>query len=97
MPMGLAGCGRQQIGVAVSDDGVRFERLCDRPFLPNVPPGSWNFCESGHPYLFQNDDGRDGLFYQGNNDGGKTWYLSVVPVTWQDSLPVLDLENLPGR
>lgn len=87
----------QQIGVAVSDDGVRFERLSDRPFLANGPPGSWNSSESGHPYLFQDDDGQDWLFYQGNNDRGKTWYLSVVPVAWQDGRPVLAPERLPGR
>jgi hypothetical protein len=87
----------QQIGVAVSDDGVQFERLSDRPFLPNGPPGSWNSSESGHPYLFQDDDGRDWLFYQGNNDRGKTWYLSVVPVAWKEGLPVLAPEQLPGR
>ena len=60
----------QQIGVAVSDDGVRFTRLFQEPFLPNGPPGSWNSSESGHPYLFQDDDGQDYLFYQGNNDQG---------------------------
>jgi predicted GH43/DUF377 family glycosyl hydrolase len=87
----------QQIGVAVSDDGVRFERLSDCPFLPNGPPGSWNSSESGHPYLFQDDDGRDWLFYQGNNDRGKSWYLSVVPVAWKDGRPVLAPEQLPGR
>jgi beta-1,2-mannobiose phosphorylase / 1,2-beta-oligomannan phosphorylase len=87
----------QQIGVAVSDDGVRFERLSDRPFLPAGPPGSWNSSESGHPYLFQDDDGRDWLFYQGNNDRGKTWYLSVVPIAWQDGRPRLDWDSLPAR
>jgi len=87
----------QQIGVAVSDDGIRFARLSDRPFLPNGLPGSWNSSESGHPYLFQDEDGRDWLFYQGNNDRGKTWYLSVVPVAWKDGRPVLAPEQLPGR
>ena len=49
----------QQIGVAVSDDGVCFTRLFQEPFLPNGPPDSWNVSESGHPYLFQDDDGQD--------------------------------------
>ncbi|MGD9127466.1 MAG: family 43 glycosylhydrolase [Planctomycetia bacterium] len=80
----------QQIGVAVSDNGVDFKRLSDRPFLPNGPKGSWNSSESGHPYLFQDDDGQDYLFYQGNNDNGKTWYLSVVPIKWKEGKPVLD-------
>lgn len=87
----------QQIGVAVSDDGVRFERMSDRPFLPAGPPGSWNSSESGHPYLFQDDDGRDWLFYQGNNDRGKTWHLSVVPIAWQAGRPRLDWDSLPER
>lgn len=79
----------QQIGVAVSDDGVTFRRLWDKPFLPNGRPGQWNSSESGHPFLFQDDDGKDYLFYQGNNTNGKTWFLSMVPVTWKDGLPVL--------
>ena len=79
----------QQIGVAVSGDGVRFTRLSDQPFLPNGSPGSWNSSESGHPYLFQDDDGRDYLFFQGNNDRGRTWYLSMVPIVWKDGKPVL--------
>ena len=80
----------QQIGVAVSEDGVHFKRLSDEPFLPNGSEGSWNHSESGHPYLFQDDDGRDYLFYQGNNDHGKTWYLSMIPIHWKDGKPVLD-------
>jgi hypothetical protein len=87
----------QQIGVAVSDDGVRFKRLSDTPFLPNGPPGSWNSSESGHPYLFQDEDGQDYLFYQGNNTNGKTWYLSVVPVDWKDGRPLPAPEKLPER
>ena len=85
----------QQIGVAVSDDGVHFNRLSDKPLLPNGPPGSWNSSESGHPFLFQDDDGQDYLFYQGNNTMGKTWYLSVVPIDWIGGLPVLAWEKLP--
>ena len=87
----------QQVGVAVSDDGVHFTRLFDEPFLPAGKPGSWNTSESGHPFLFQDDDGQDYLFYQGNNDKGKTWYLSVVPVEWKDGRPRLAPEKLPGR
>jgi hypothetical protein len=86
----------QQIGVAVSDDGVRFTRLFQEPFLPNGPPGSWNSSESGHPYVFQDDDGQDYLFYQGNNDQGRTWYLSVVPIDWMDGKPVPAPEKLPA-
>lgn len=84
----------QQIGVAVSDDGVHFKRLSDKPLVPNGPAGSWNSSESGHPYLFQ-DDGQDYLFYQGNNTNGKTWYLSVLPIDWKDGKPIPAPEKLP--
>jgi hypothetical protein len=87
----------QQIGVAVSEDGVCFRRLSDTPLVPNGPVGSWNSSESGHPFLFQDDDGQDYLFYQGNNTNGKTWYLSVVPIDWYDGRPVLAPEKLPPR
>jgi hypothetical protein len=85
----------QQIGVAVSDDGVHFKRLSDTPLVPNGPPGSWNSSESGHPYLFQDDDGQDYLFFQGNNNRGKTWHLSVLPIDWQDGRPVVAAQKLP--
>ncbi|MDF2963407.1 MAG: glycoside hydrolase family 43 [Paenibacillus sp.] len=77
----------QQIGCAVSDDGIRWERLFSEPFLPNGAEGSWNSSESGHPFLFTDDDGRTYLFYQGNNDHGKTWYLSNVEVVWDGYVP----------
>ncbi len=85
----------QQVGVAVSDDGVNFRRLSDKPFLPNGAPGSWNSSESGHPFLFQDDDGRDYLFHQGNDDHGRTWHLSVVPIDWRNGRPVLSSRKLP--
>jgi len=83
----------QQIGVAQSRDGVNWQRLSDKPFLPNGPPGSWNASESGHPHLFSDADGRTYLFYQGNNDGGKTWYLSKTEVNWSGNKPVLTAEG----
>ena len=77
----------QQIGAAVSADGLRWTRLSDRPFLPNGKAGAWNQCESGHPFCFQDRDGRDYLFFQGDADYGKTWYLSKVEIIWKDGLP----------
>lgn len=85
----------QQVGVAVSDDGVHFTRLSDTPFLPQGPAGSWNSSESGHPFMFCDDDRQHYLFYQGNNDQGRSWYLSVVPVDWQNGKPVLNEHKLP--
>ena len=77
----------QQIGVARSRDGVRWKRLSKEPFLPNGAPGTWNESESGHPHIFEDTDGRTYLFFQGNNDKGKTWYLSQVEVEPQRALP----------
>ncbi|MCX6219231.1 family 43 glycosylhydrolase [Spirosoma sp.] len=66
----------QQIGVAVSTDAVRWQRLSDEPLLKNGEPGSWNASESGHPHVFKDRKGGVHLFFQGNSDNGKTWYIS---------------------
>lgn len=79
----------QQVGVAVSTDGVKWKRLFDEPFMPNGKPGEWNSSESGHPHLFEDTDGRTYLFYQGNNDGGRTWYITNLEVLWKGGKPVL--------
>lgn len=79
----------QQIGVAVSRDGISFERIFNEPFLKNGEPGSWNESESGHPYVFEDDDGRVYLFYQGNNTKGSTWYLSKKEVAFRNEIPYI--------
>jgi len=79
----------QQIGVAESKDGIVWKRLSKEPFLRNGKPGEWNSCESGHPHIFTDQDGRTYLFYQGNNDNGKTWYISQKEVFWKDGKPYL--------
>ena len=63
--------------------------MSDRPFLENGEPGSWNECESGHPYVFVDDDDRVYLFYQGNNDKGKSWYLSRVEIGFKNEIPYI--------
>ena len=73
---GSYNCTPQQIGCAVSDDGIFFQKLFTEPLLPCGGPQDWNSSESGHPYAFADDDGRCYLFYQGSADMGKTWYLS---------------------
>ena len=78
----------QQVGLAVSEDGIAWKRLSDKPFLPNGKDGEWNSSESGHPYAFEDDDGKLYLFFQGNNDKGKTWYLSQVEVQWRNGKPI---------
>jgi predicted GH43/DUF377 family glycosyl hydrolase len=80
----------QQIGAAVSEDGITWKRLFKDPFLPNGKPGEWNESESGHPHIFTDLDGRTYLFYQGNNDKGKTWYLSQKEVYWKNGLPTFE-------
>ncbi len=80
----------QQIGVAVSKDAVTWKRLSDDPFLANGKPGEWNSSESGHPHIFCDRDGKTYLFFQGNNDKGKTWYISKINVGWNRKGPYPD-------
>lgn len=79
----------QQIGVAKSPDGIHWTRLAGKPFLANGNPGDWNSSESGHPHIFNNPDGSTWLFYQGNKDNGRTWYISNKEVIWKDNSPLL--------
>lgn len=79
----------QQIGCATSKDAVHWTRLGDQPFLADGAPGTWNHSESGHPGVFVDDDRQTYLFYQGNNDGGRTWLLSLVRLGWKDDQPYL--------
>ena len=85
---GSYNCTPQQIGCAVSEDGVFFRRISNEPFLPCGAPEAWNSSESGHPYVFQDTDGRVHLFYQGSADMGKTWYLSRMEIRWEQGRPV---------
>jgi predicted GH43/DUF377 family glycosyl hydrolase len=78
----------QQIGVAVSTDGVKWKRLSDKPFLANGPKGSWNESESGHPGIFQFGN-RTFLFFQGNADRGKSWTLAATEIGWNAKGPYL--------
>ena len=79
----------QQIGVATSRDGRSWKRMFDHPLLANGKPGTWNSSESGHPGVFTDEDGRTYLFYQGNNDQGHTWYMSMKEVRWHGVEPYL--------
>lgn len=79
----------QQIGITVSSDGTTWKRMSESPFLPNGLPGEWNSSESGHPHIFKDRNNKTWLFYQGNNDNGKTWFISNVRVLWNRSGPVL--------
>lgn len=79
----------QQIGVATSKDGKIWTRIRDHPLLRNGAPGTWNSSESGHPGVFTDDNGKTYLFYQGNDDGGKTWFVSMLEIRWHGEEPYL--------
>ncbi|MDO5570222.1 MAG: family 43 glycosylhydrolase [Bacteroidales bacterium] len=79
----------QQIGVAQSKDGIHWKRVFDTPFLKNGEKGSWNSSESGHPQIFKDKNGKTYLFYQGNNDNGKTWFITNQEVGWKKGKPYL--------
>jgi predicted GH43/DUF377 family glycosyl hydrolase len=80
----------QQIGVASSDDGITWKRLSSEPLLARGAPGTWNQSESGHPGIFRDSNGQTHLFFQGNNDRGKSWYLSKVKIGWNEAGPFVD-------
>lgn len=75
---------RQQIGLAYSTDGYHYRRFSDKPVLPHGEPGSWNAWESGHPGVFQDDDGRVYLFYQGKATLTGDYALSCLEVIFED-------------
>lgn len=83
---GAYNCSPQQIGIAVSNDGIHFDKASDVPFLRCGKKGEWNESESGHPYAFI-DDKKMYLFYQGSPDGGKRWYLSKCEFEMVNDLP----------
>jgi len=68
----------QQIGLAVSDDLINWERTSADPVLPKGKSNEWNAWESGHPGVYVDDDGSKWLFYQGNPDQGYSYYLSQL-------------------
>ncbi len=82
----------QQIGCAYSTDGITWTRLpslAGQPFFADGAAGTWNASESGHPGVFVDDDDQTYMFYQGNNDGGNTWYLSVLKIGWTSEEPFI--------
>lgn len=85
----------QQIGLAISSNGLHWVRHANEPVLPNGDADSWYASEAGHPYAFVDKDGSTHLFFQGNNDNGKSWYLSRAVVSWVGDDPVIDLHDAP--
>jgi predicted GH43/DUF377 family glycosyl hydrolase len=87
----------QQIGCATSRDGLHWTRLFRQPLWPHGRPGDWNASETGHPSVFEDDDGRTYLFVQGNPDRGRTWFLSAAELVWPDGRPAVwwDSDKFP--
>ena len=46
------------------------------------------------PGVFEDEDGKTYLFYQGNNDHGRTWFLSAVEIDWSSARPGLKNDSL---
>ncbi len=86
---GAYNCAPQQIGCAISDDGIHFRRIFQQPLLAPGPKGSWNAHESGHPYVYEHD-GVLHLFYQGSDDMGETWRISRKTVSFHEGMPILN-------
>lgn len=78
----------QQIGCAVSMDGLSFKRVSESPILPCGKKGEWNSCESGHPFIYREGE-RYHIFYQGNSDFGKSWYISRAEVRFENLTPYI--------
>ena len=87
----------QQIGLAESLDGISWKRVSNEPLLANGFPGEWNSSESGHPGVFVDGDGKTHLFFQGNNDRGKTWWLARVPLVWKNEHPEIKTGRATSR
>ena len=86
---GAYNCRPQQIGCAVSENGVDFVKIFNEPFLACGKKGDWNESESGHPYVFEDEDGKVYLFYQGSPDMGNSWYLSKCQIDFKDGKPYI--------
>ena len=83
---GAYNCSPQQIGCAVSPDGRTFDKLfIDKPFIPCGGAGCWNSSESGHPYIFADNDERYWLFYQGSPDNGNSWYITRTEIGFDEN------------
>jgi beta-1,2-mannobiose phosphorylase / 1,2-beta-oligomannan phosphorylase len=90
---GAYNCGPQQIGCAVSKDGINWKRVSDMPIVPNGAPGEWNSSESGHPFVLEDAHGIYHLFFQGSPDDGKSYHLSRRRIIWQDGIPKIESEQ----
>lgn len=75
---------QQQIGLTTSTDGINFTRIQpDGLLFTHGDEGTWNHGESGHPGVFQDDDGQVYLFFQGKDSPSGNYMLSVCKVSFK--------------
>ena len=82
--------GRNRLGVpsaSTASDGRGFPI---NPSFQTARQARGIAASSGHPYVFEAADGTYHLFFQGNNDQGRTWYLSRTIIRWHDGFPSID-------
>ncbi len=78
---------RDAICHAVSTDGCHFKRNPTNPVF--APSGAWTCGRAIDADVIAHDDQLFLYFYQGNNDLGRTWYISKREVVWSDGYPYL--------
>ncbi len=83
----------QQIGCAVSTDGVRWARLGSEPLLPYVSGAGGVPLERAAPSVFRDADGNDHLFVQESADRGRNWRVLRFPIRWVGGRPIVDTER----
>jgi len=79
----------QQIGCAVSSDGIRWARIADLPLLPYRNGIDGAPLERASPAVFRDRDGHDHLFVQESSDRGRSWRVRSFPLRWDGGLPQL--------
>lgn len=81
---GNGGIASNQIGYAVSDDGIQWRRVSEDPVLRVGPEGSWDEGETVSPAIIIDAQGTIHMWYQGSN-GDKT-YTGIGHATSQDGI-----------
>jgi hypothetical protein len=79
----------QQIGCAVSVDGIRWQRLSDQPLLAYRDALGGPPLERASPAVFRDRDGGHHLLFQESSDRGRSWRVRSYPISWHDGAPRL--------
>ena len=80
----------QQVGCAMSVDGVRWVRLDTAPLLPYLDGVDGAPLERASPSVFRDPDGNDHLFVQQSADRGRNWRVVRYPIRWVGGRPVIE-------